>query len=85
MKLKYPLHYEVARKGYFHIEYLTSKGGWRSATGMDAGQPKRFRSRKSAEAAAKKHNATAMVYWLLAGQCVYNRHTIYGEALLPDM
>lgn len=84
-QLKYAPHYEVARKGYFETEYLTSKGGWCYASGMTAGKPKAFRSSKAALAAAVKHNASLMVYWLEEGETTYNRFTVYGTKLLPDM
>ena len=83
--LKYTPHYEVARKGYFGIEYLTSKGGWYCAFGMLSAKPKTFRSSKSALAAAMKHNASMIAYWLEEGHTTYNRLTVYGEKLLPNM
>ena len=84
-QLKYPPHYEVARKGYFEVEYLTSKGGWCYASGMTAAKPKAFRSSKAALAAAVKHNASLIVYWLEEGETTYNRLTLFGTKLLPDM
>ena len=80
--LKYPPHFEVIRKGYFGLEYLSSKNGWVSATGMNAGTPKRFRSYRNAKAAAKKHGATMAVFWIGEGEREYSQLVIFGDPLL---
>ena len=83
--LKYPPHFEVIRKGYFELEYLTPKNGWAAATGMNAGTPKRFRSYRNAKAAAKKHGATMAVFWIGEGEREYSQLILFGDTnLLAD-
>jgi hypothetical protein len=82
--LKYPIHFEVSKYGLYDIITLTSKGDFRTTTGMAAEKPKRFRSYKQAKAAAKRHNASLIVYWLEEGEREYNRVTLYGPCLNTD-
>ena len=84
MKLKYPIHFEVSKRGLFEIENLTSKHGFRPAVGMGARHPKRFRSYNSAKTAAKKHDATLVAFWLEEGEYEYNRLTLEGPHLQPN-
>ena len=77
--LKYPVHFEVQKPTWFDGTLcLTSGGEFREATGPYAGRAKAFRSYRSAQKAAKKHNATVVAYWLWQGEYVYEHATIYG-------
>ena len=84
MKLKYPVHFEVSRYGFYEIEHLTSKGEFRPACGMSAGKPKAFRSHKQAIAAGKRHKASVIAFWLEDGKREYNHCTLYGPRLITD-